>query len=104
MSIAVFLNRGVYLEKEKYLPKEKSFQKKVSFPQKQKQQNPFYFRGEKKSEQVSRFVLCGCANISYSMESGGRILSSLPQAVNFCLMTGVEVKCFPLLKEVIEKM
>lgn len=65
---------------------------------------PLISGGEEKSEQVFRFVLWGCANVSYSMESGGRILSSLPQAVNFCLMTGVVVKCFPLLKEVNEKM
>ena len=88
--------------KRKIVSKKKK--KKGSFPQKRKQQSPFNFRGEEKSEQVSRFVLWGCANVSYSMESGGRILSSLPQAVNFCLRTGVEVKCFPLLKAVIKKM
>ena len=49
-------------------------------------------------------MLWECADISYSTKSGGRILSHLPQAANFCLMTGVEVKCFPLLKEVIKKM
>ena len=84
--------------------KRKIVSKKSLISSKTEAAKSLLFRGEEKSEQVSRFVLCGCANITYSMESGGRILSSLPQAVNFCLMTGVEVKCFPLLKEVIKKM